>query len=211
MFTTEIKFTINIHDDETLNALKALSPADGLIAVVKGVREIFKTSPQQIAYTDLRVSKQIAEALIGQDLVLVLPTREIRREIVVAAGTCTNPTALACEITRIFERRNTARPRLRRVLAIAEAMVKSGEAVLLPTREVAADKMLLGIIDGTAKVAHAAIRGRAFEDDVDACEKISEIVEAQTDAYPTTVNLRKCVARLAEMEIITITDSAMAS
>ncbi|MFZ3583411.1 hypothetical protein ACOI1H_14730 [Loktanella sp. DJP18] len=209
MFNADIKFSISIHDAETIAAIKALSPADGLIYVVKGIREIFKDTPQS-AYADLRISKQIAQAAIDQGLILLLPQRHIRKDIVEAAATCATTRSLAGQMGGIYATYNMARPSLKVILAIAEAMVASGEAVLITEKEKAADDMLRRIVSGTAVEARARLKGRTFADDVEACEVISDMVDFATDAFPQTTSLRTCVKELAQMGVITITDSAMA-
>jgi hypothetical protein len=131
-------------------------------------------------------------------------------DIVEAATRCTTASSLAVQIAALYKEQQGERPTLRRLLEIAEAMISSGKVVLMTPEESAASKMLARMLTGCAGDAFTAIAGRTFEDDVEACDVISQLIEAQTDAYPRTAELRDCVAKLATNGVITITDSAMA-
>lgn len=208
MLNVEISYSMRLNDPEDLAAIRALSPADGLIAVVKGIRQIFRTKRPHIA-GELIVARQVAEAAIKQGLILVLPPFDIRREITEAALDCDSASTLAREICHIYKRRDEQRPPLRDVKAIAEAMITSGKAVLGDPKIIAANRMVDEIAKGRVDKAIALLKGRIFEDDFDACEGVINIVEPLCDAYPATAKTRACVIALAKAGIIAVTDSAM--
>ena len=210
MIMTSITLPIQITEPEIIAKIEKMSPCSGLVALMKQLMVLMKAEMPE--YARLKIVRAIAEDAIARGLVKVFPGHALYMHLCEATPRkCQTLTQMYQMAIAHCETEGLGRPPLKDLHALCELMIENEHTTLKPDTSSAANVFLSQIVDGSKVQRRANLQGRVFEDDVDACEALSNLAEVRTGQFPDTKHLRSVVYDLTKDGVITITDSAMMS